>query len=172
MNNKVKAFVYVSKAYWDEENQNTIIDSFEEFAVEHDKKAAIGAGADGLLPSLDVLIVISAALGTAVGNVAGGFLNAIGEDAWKALKASFKKAKKVKPDRFGQEFSKHIDLPRESEIIWWIHFDNAAFLIHLPGDYEEWDDAFETLPNAIEETFLNDPGASRLLWDDGKWKSV
>ncbi len=168
---KVKAYVYVPEAYWDRGKRKSIIESFSKFEVEHSRKATIGAGADGLLPSFDVLIVISVALGAAVvGQIAGGFLNAIGKDTWDALKKSLKKAKQVKPDSIDPSIPREMNVPHESEIIWWVHFDNAAFLIHLPG-LEDWDEAFESLPYVAEKTFRENPNASRLIWGEGKWKS-
>lgn len=61
--------------------------------VKMDIKAAIGAGASGLLPELNLLLIAGATLLTA------GFLNAVGADGWKLIKKGVVKLATRKPSK-------------------------------------------------------------------------
>ncbi len=169
-NSLIKVYINIPKEYWGKEKRSKILSSFDGFEVKKSKKASIGAGADGLLPSFDLLIILGISLGvSAVGQVTGGFLGAIGADLWEALKKALKKSKKLPPDNVspGTPIER---MPTEADIILWMQFNNASYLIHLPGVNDNWDVALKSLPEIIEETYTNYPETSRLLWYEGEWK--
>lgn len=173
MKNEIKVYMYVSDFNWEEDTKKKLLDSFKDFDVTHDKKAAIGAGASGPLPELNILIDVQTALGTAIGVITGGFLVAIGEDTWNALKKALKSVKDIKPDKMDPSLPKEMKFPLKSEIIWWNHFTDISFLVHLPtANSQEFEEALDKLPEAIDIAVKTDKNFSRLIWNNGEWKAI
>ena len=151
---------------WEEPKQRQILASFQDFQPEVSERAAIGAGATGLQPELDLLIEIAKLLAT-------GFVAAIGKDAWERLKSALRKTNTIKPDSFGQgtpaEVTQH--LPLRGELIWYLKFEDATVLVTLPLSFEEMERALELLPDYIDSVTSSDSKFHRLWWDHGKWVS-
>lgn len=117
---QTELFIWFSKELWSKDNQTIIHDKFSSLGAKKDIKASIGAGAQGPLPELSLLLIISASI------IASGFLNAIGEDLWTDLK------------KILFHFPKHKKLPltdypgvntEATELILWIHWGSYRLLV-------------------------------------------
>ncbi len=134
--------------------------------VKMDIKAAIGAGASGLLPELNLLLIAGATLLTA------GFLNAVGADGWKLIKKGVVKLATRKPSKKELEVSLPPDYkgPIQYELIWWIHFEDTKILILIGlSSPQEVAEAISDLPQAIDLAFQIGGDFSRLIWSGTKW---
>lgn len=126
--------------------------SFSRLNLEVDQKAAIGAGADGNLPEINILIELAAI------SFATGFMRAMGADAWHKLKDSIKKAWENKPKKVSNLAS----------FVWWTHFKDKQVIIVFAGSDEELELALELLPKAFDAASKLDPDFNRFDWAGDK----
>lgn len=156
-------YFWFSSDVWDKKIYEEIHKKFEILGGNKNIKAAIGAGAQGMIPEFYLLLIVSASV------IASGFLNAIGEDVWKHLKRAlldFKHRKHKKPEDFEQGSTKGV------ELVWWIHFWDRKILITLTiTTASEAEKSLELLPDAIDDITSVDSGVSRLLWNGYQWDS-
>ena len=159
----IAIYIWVNKDYWNSTKIQAIKEAFPTISTKEDIKAAIGAGASGQLPELNLLVVIP-------GLIATGFLTAVGEDVWKLLKTGVKKITRIKPDRLDPNIPKQLNFPLASALIWWMHFRDKQFLITLnTTDEKEMDKALEKLPDFIDEALKEDNNIVRIAWYDNQW---
>lgn len=158
-------YFWYSQDRWTKKDNKEIKEELKNLGFRKDIKAAIGAGAQGMIPELNLLLIISGSI------IASGFLTAIGEDTWKFLKRTlldFKHRDHEKPkDSEENRFEN-----KGVELIWWIHYGERKMLITLAvTNRSEADKALELLPNEIDKIVSSDSEASRLLWNGNKWNN-
>lgn len=160
----MKTLYWVEEGCWLDNQLSEIENTFDTLNLEPDKKAAIGAGASGLLPEFNLLLIFSLTL---IGN---GFLTAIGEDAWKLIKRGVVKILETTPAKMPH------DIPSEYQkgnldLIWWMQFDDVSFMVALTTkSTEEAMKALDMVPVAIDRALLNQEQFSRIVWIDNEWK--
>lgn len=158
----LELFLYFDPGYSKKE-QAKILSSFEGLGVKVDEKAVIGAGADGLQPSIHLLIELGELF-------VAGIIGAISADVWAKIKKAIKKFSRVKPSSFGQEMPPGIDIPLSGELILWIHFKDRKILATLSFLSKDIDKALDSLPAAIMKAFSKYKSETvSLWWDDEKW---
>lgn len=160
---KVVIYYWADGDYWTNEQLEEISNSFQPNKVKSDIKAAIGAGASGLYPEFNLLLLLSFSI------IAHGFLSAMGEDVWKAVKRGVKKILKTKPVKIPE------DLPEEYrkyelDLIWWIQSEDASFMVFIKSDSEqEVNFALELLPQVIDIALASNKKFSRIAWNGKSW---
>ncbi len=160
-NNNIELYIWSEKYLG---NKQKIDNQFSPLIIKVDQKAAIGAGASGLLPELGLLLVVATAL-----NVATGFLNAVGADAWEIIKKGISKLADRKPDRKDLSVP-HYKGPVQYELIWWIYFEDIKILIIIGlSSEEEVVVALNYLPESINSAFKDGTEFSRLMWNGKSW---
>lgn len=147
-----------------EGNGKAASDNFKPLVIKEDIKAAIGAGASGLLPELNLLLVVTSSL------ILSGFLNAVGEDGWKLIKKGVAKLANKKPQKNELSLPPNFKGSIQYELIWWIHFNDTRILIIIGLSSEsEVLVAMNLLPQAIDAAFKEGGEFSRLVWNGKNW---
>ena len=168
---KVNVYIWPDKPAWNKEKADKLVSAFKPLSAKVDKRAAIGAGADGLLPALNILFDF---FNTHMGQLLiTGFVGAIGGNVWDLLKKGLLKAVKVKPKPqdlsvYGLKESKGY-----AELIWYLRFSNKKILITIViKEGTDFEKALDKLPQAIDEAIKSDKEFGRIYWFDSKWKAL
>lgn len=162
-NNRIQIYIWPEE-YLDKNEQTSA--QFSYIPIKVDRKAAIGAGASGILPELNLLIIIASSL------IASGFLNAVGADAWKILKKGISKFATKKPNKKGLMLPPNFEGYICYQLIFWIHFNDVKLLIIMNlTSVKEVYEGLDTLPEKIDYLYSSKTEFSRLFWNGKKWES-
>lgn len=165
---EVSIYIWPDETAWGRRKSATLEECFRPLKVELDQKAAIGAGASGLLPELGLLIVIGGVL-----KIAEGFLNSIGEDIWSYIKRGLLRAAKVKPKRQDVSVREHGRSNGYAELIWYLRFSNKEILVTIVFKEDgELKKALDSLPEAIDEVIRSGRDFGRIYWIGSKWSAL
>lgn len=166
----VRVYLWPDEHGWDDAKTEELIEAFEHLSTSKDKKAAIGAGASGILPELNVLIEFASTPFAQL--LVAGFVGAMGGDVWELLKKGLLKAIKVKPKP--QDLSEYgKGTTTEFELNLWIHLADESFLMTLVlSDEKEIEQAINQLPQGIDKAVKSGKEFRRLYWMDGEWKAL
>jgi len=160
---RVSISFWADNEYWTENQLKDITSSFKPYQIKLDRKAAIGAGASGLFPEFHLLLTVSVAI------IANGFLSAVGEDAWNAIKNGIKRIRKTKPIKIPEGVPKEYR-QIELDLIWWIQTEDANFMVFIKSDSSnEIELALNLLPQAIDDALGKNMDFSRLFWNGKSW---
>jgi hypothetical protein len=169
MTPKIQNKYYISGPEWNQNTKLKIRKSFKKIGIIYKKEAAIGEGAEGCLPDIHLLTLLSTVI---LSGISGGFLGAIGEDMWLELKKSIKKLRKVRPEKVSRDVPKEFQV-KEANIIWWVQFYDKQILINLPSrKHEKFDEALDSLPFEIDKAQKKNPEFTRIYWTGKRWEII
>jgi|SRR5688572_18631501 len=152
---------------WSPGKRREIVGAFGDVKAVHQTQPGMGAGASGIPPELQLFLTAAGA------GIAGGFLQAIGADVWRAIKAGLRKTAKVKPDKLSwvpPELEGSV--PLEGVLIWWLKFSDLNVLVIVPLNEDAIEAAVDSLPAAIDRIYFKKGGPDflRLHWEEDEWK--
>lgn len=161
-----KNYVWYDDELFDENDLDYVKRSFHDLSVEKNRDAAIGAGASGLNPEIQLLLYF---IGI---QVAGGFLQKVGSDIWDKIKTLFCRISEMKPkmERCGypKDFMKN-------------HAFNFDLLIHLYTERQQYliiitlensvnvSKALSLLPDFLDKIIQSDEQVHRIFWTKNGW---
>jgi len=168
---ELKILIWVDETAWNEEQSSQILKSFEPLSTQKDASTAIGAGASGLRPELEVLIQF--AHDHYQQFLVEGFIKAVGTEVLKLLISGLKHIARIKPnpniptnEGLGYEVN-------SADLNLHIQAGENMMLVTIPlVNEKDYDEAFDALPKAIDKAYKAKTKFSRMYWTSKSWKRI
>lgn len=164
--NRGETCIWYDDELFDDNELSYIKQSFSDLSVEKNKDAAIGAGASGLNPEIQLLLYVIG------GQIAGGFLQKVGSDIWDKIKTVFSKIAEMKPkmDKGGYPEDLLKNHAFNFDLLLHIRTERQHYLVMVTLDSKEnVSKALSLLPEYMDKIIQSDEQVHRIFWTKNGW---